>query len=46
MENTAKFCAKFQTDVTSEMVAMDERDFLRFENKMSFGQVSHIAQGS
>ena len=37
-------CAKFQTDWTIETDVMDERDFARFELKMSFGRISYIAQ--
>ena len=41
---TAVLCAKFQTDWTIETDVMDERDFVRFEFKMSFGRISYIAQ--
>ena len=40
---TALLCAKFQNDLTTEMDVMDERDFARFEFKMSFGWISYIA---
>ena len=33
---TAVFCAKFQNDLTTDMDVMGERDFARFEFKMSF----------
>ena len=42
--NTAVLCAKFQNDWMIETDGMDERDFTRFEFKMSFGWISYIAQ--
>ena len=41
---TAVLCAKFQIDWTIETDVMDERNFARFELKMSFGRISYIAQ--
>ena len=41
---TAVHCAKCQNDWTIETVVMDERDFARFQFKMSFGRISYIAQ--
>ena len=41
---TAVLCAKFQADWTIETDVMDERDFARFEFKMSFGRISYITQ--
>ena len=38
--------AKFQNDSTRETDVMDARDFAKFESKMSFGQISYIAQHS
>ena len=35
---------KLQIDWTSTTDVMDERDFARFEFKMSFGRISDIAQ--
>ena len=35
---------KFETDCTIVTDVMDERDFARFEFKMSFGRLSYIAQ--
>ena len=37
-------CAKLQNDLATEMHVMDERDFVRFEFKMSFGRIIYIAQ--
>ena len=34
----------FKTNWTTETDVMDERDFARFEFKMSFERMSHIAQ--
>ena len=34
----------FQNDLTTKRNVLDERAFARFEFKMSFGQISHIAQ--
>ena len=42
---TAVLCAKFQNYWTIKTDVMDERDFTRFEFKMLFGQISHIAHG-
>ena len=36
----AMLCAKFKNDLTTEMDVMDERDFTRFEFKMSFWWIS------
>ena len=36
--------AKFQKEWTTETNVMGERDFARFEFKMSFGRISYIAQ--
>ena len=41
---TAVLCAKFQEDCTSALDVKGERDFARFEFKMSFGRISYIAQ--
>ena len=42
--NTAVLCAKFQNDDwITETDVMEERDFARFEFKMSFGRISYIA---
>ena len=41
---TAVLCAKFQDDCTSALDVKGERDFARFEFKMSFGRISYIAQ--
>ena len=41
---TAVLCAKFQTDWIIEMDVMDERDFARFEFRMSCGRISYIAE--
>ena len=38
-------CAKFQSDWTAETDVLDEPDLARFEFKMSFGPISHVAQG-
>ena len=38
-------CAKFQYDLTFEMHILDERDFVKFEFKVSFGWISYITQG-
>ena len=43
--DTAVLCAKFQTDRWTEAWVMSKRDFVRFEFKMNFGRISHIAQG-
>ena len=37
-------CAKFQDDWTIDTDVMDEQDFGRFEFKMSFRQLSYVAQ--
>ena len=42
--DTAVLCAKFQNDWAAETDAMDERDFARFDFKMSFGRISYITQ--
>ena len=36
-------CVNFQNDSTTETYVMDERDFVRFEFKMSFGRICNIA---
>ena len=41
--DTAVLCAKFQNDRTMETGVMDERDFARFEFKISFGRISYTA---
>ena len=42
-----KFCTEHgnQNDWKLDMAVMNERDFTRFEFKMRFGQISHIAHG-
>ena len=42
---TALSRAQFQNDWTIGSDIMDERDIVGFEFKMSFGRISHIAQG-
>ena len=42
--DTAVLCAKFQKDWTAESGVKDERNFARFEFKMSFRRMSHVAQ--
>ena len=42
--DTAMLCAKFQDDWTIDTDVMDEQDFGRFEFKMSFRQLSYVAQ--
>ena len=42
--DTAVLSAKLQNDMTTETGDIDERSYARFEVKMSFGQISYIAQ--
>ena len=42
--DTDALCVKFQNDWTTQANVMDERDFSRFEFKISFGRILYIAQ--
>ena len=41
-----ELCEKYKNDWTTESNVMDERDFARFQIKISFGRISYIAQQS
>ena len=41
---TAMLCLAFQNDFTTEARIIGERDFARWEFKMSFGRISYITQ--
>ena len=44
VDNPIVLCVKFQNVWTTETDVMDERDFARYEFKITFGRISLIAQ--